>query len=141
MWYFICFEETILSWIHDRFMWMMNEIFHAMYESKEIRLCWGIHVSTETHGKVLNIIACLDSDIHEVTNQVIEGYYIWVFNLFWIFSNKRCGNEECLFKVCVHWKRWFMKLYFIFCCCYPIFLNNVFDDIICLESIMITYSF
>ena len=57
-------------------MWMVHEIFHAMYKIKEIGFCWGIHAATEAHGKVLNIVASLDSDVHEATNPVIEGSYM-----------------------------------------------------------------
>ena len=55
-------------------MCMVNKIFHAMSKFKERRLCWGICVSTDTHGKVLKIVASLNSDVHEFTNPVIEGY-------------------------------------------------------------------
>ena len=57
-------------------MWMVHEIFHAMSNSKEIWFCWGIYVATDVHGKVLNIVASLDSDVHEATNPVIEEPYI-----------------------------------------------------------------
>ena len=53
-------------------MRVVHEIFHAMFESKEGRLSWSIHISTEIHGKVLKIIACLDSDVHEATKPVID---------------------------------------------------------------------
>ena len=49
----------------------MHEILHVMFESKEIRFCWGIHVSTEVHGEILNIIVNWDSDVHDSTNPVI----------------------------------------------------------------------
>ena len=52
---------------------MVYDIFHAMPESRESRFCWGIHVSTEAHGKILKIIAILNSDVHKGTNPVIEG--------------------------------------------------------------------
>ena len=54
-------------------MWMVHAIFHAMYKIKEIGFYWGIHVATEAHGKVLIIVASLDSDVHAATNPVIEG--------------------------------------------------------------------
>ena len=57
-------------------MWMVHEIFHTISKRKEIWFCWGIHVATEAHGKVLNIIAILDSDVHEATNLVTEEPYI-----------------------------------------------------------------
>ena len=59
-------------------MWMVHEIFHAMSKSKEIWFYWVIHVATEAHGKVFNIVASLDSDVYEATNPVIEEPYMWV---------------------------------------------------------------
>ena len=59
---------------------MVHEIFHVMYESKESGFCWGIHVATDTNGKVLKIIAILNSDVLEATNRVIEGSSMRVFN-------------------------------------------------------------
>ena len=35
MWYLICFG-IFLSLMRDRFIWMVNEIFHAISERKEI---------------------------------------------------------------------------------------------------------
>ena len=135
-----CFEETLMldficfgdftSWVHDRFMWMVHQILNAISESKEIRFCWGIDVSTDTHGNILKTIASLNTYVHEATNPVIEVSFMWFLNFFHFFSNKGCSYEECLFKKCVHQKRWFLELYSIFCICSPIFLNNVFGDVI-----------
>ena len=133
------FFENVLSWIYDRFMWMVYEIFHAMSKKKEGKFCWIIHVATETHGKALNIIARLSSDVHEVTNLVIEGSFMWVFNFFQLFYNKRCIHEEYIFKGYVHWEMWLLELYFIFYLCSSILLNNVFI-IWSVWSIMIPYS-
>ena len=83
---------------------MVHGIFDVIYKSKEIMFCWGIHVSTESNGKILNTIASLKSDVHVTTNPVIEGSFIWFLNLFQIFSNNRCSHEKYLFKVSVHWK-------------------------------------
>ena len=69
---------------------MVHEIFHDMSDIKESGFYSVIHVATETHDKVLNIVASLNSDLHEATNPVIEGSSMLVFNLFQIFSNKRC---------------------------------------------------
>ena len=55
---------------------MMHDVLHAMSDSKERGLCWGINVSTEMHGKILKIIESLNSDVHESNNPVIEGSYI-----------------------------------------------------------------
>ena len=51
---------------------MLHEIFHAMYESKEVSLYWVVHTVTEMHGKVLNIVAILNSDVYESTRPVVE---------------------------------------------------------------------
>ena len=77
-----CFEETMmwsfmgfinfLSLVHDRFMWMAHEILHAMFDIKESRFFWGIHIVTEAHDEILNIIASLDSGVHESTNLAVE---------------------------------------------------------------------
>ena len=69
---------------------MVHEIFHDMSVIMDSGFCSVIHVATETHDKVLNIVASLNSDLHEATNPVIEGSSMLVFNLFQIFSNKRC---------------------------------------------------
>ena len=53
-------------------MWMLHGIFRAISERKQVRFCWRMHVSTEIHGKVLNIIESFNSDVHEATNPVIE---------------------------------------------------------------------
>ena len=50
---------------------MFHDILHDMSKIKEVRFCWDICVSTETHSKVLKIVESLDSDLHEATNQVI----------------------------------------------------------------------
>ena len=71
MWYFIGFVN-FLSRLHDVFMWMVNDVFHVIFESKESRFCWGINVATEAHGEILNIIESLDIYVHESTNQVIN---------------------------------------------------------------------
>ena len=65
-------------------MWMVNKIFHAMYDIKEIGLYWGIHVSTETHGRVLIFVPSLNSDVNEANNPVIKGYSMQVINIFWL---------------------------------------------------------
>ena len=113
---------------------MVNHIFHAISERNEGRFCWGIYVSNETHGKILKIIAILNIDVHEENNPVIEGSSMRFLNFFNILSKKSCSHEDYIFKVSVHWERWFLKIYFIFCLCYPISLNNIFNDVICLVN-------
>ena len=54
-------------------MWMVDNIFHAMFYTKEIRFFWGVPVATEAHDEILKVVASLDSDVHESTNPVIEG--------------------------------------------------------------------
>ena len=87
-----CFEETVMwafmgfikfiSWVNDGFMWMVHDIFHIMFESKEGRFCWDIHVSTEAYGEILKTIESLKSDVNESTNPVIEVSSIWFLSLF-----------------------------------------------------------
>ena len=61
---------------------MVHEIFHEMFESKKRRLCWGIHVATETHGEILKIITSFNIDVHESANPLIEVSYMIFLNLF-----------------------------------------------------------
>ena len=89
VWDFMSFISFI-SWVYDRFMWIMHEILHAMFENKEIRFCWVIHLSTEAHGEILNIITGLNIDMHDSNNPVIEIYSMLFLNLFQLFSNYRC---------------------------------------------------
>ena len=63
-------------------MCIVQDIFHAVSEIKEVRLCWSIHVATEVNDKVLNTIAIFNIDIHEATNPVIEGSSMLVLNIF-----------------------------------------------------------
>ena len=75
-------------------MWVVRGILHAVSYINELRIYWIIRVSTETHGKVLKIIASLNSDVHEDTNPVIDISPMWVFNFFQFLSNNRCSHEE-----------------------------------------------
>ena len=61
---------------------MVHDIFHAMFEIKESRLCCCIHVFTEAHDGIFKIIAILGSDVHETTNPMIQ----WFSMLFLNFS-------------------------------------------------------
>ena len=115
-----------LSLVYDGFMWMLHEVFHTMFESNKSRFCWCIHISSDSYCKILMIIASLDSDVHESTNPVIYWSSMWFLNLFQLFSNERCSHEECIFRVCIHYKWWLLKFYLILCFYYPIFLNNIF---------------
>ena len=46
-------------------MLMVHEVFHAMFDSNKVRLCWCIHVATEAHCEILKTIASLESDGQE----------------------------------------------------------------------------
>ena len=59
---------------------MVHEIFNSMSEEKEIRFCWSIKITIQSHGEVLNTIVCWNIDVHEATNPVIEGTPMQVFN-------------------------------------------------------------
>ena len=54
-------------------MWMVHEIFYAMFDIKESGFCWGINVTTDQHGDIMKIILSLDSNVHDSTNPVFEG--------------------------------------------------------------------
>ena len=139
-----CFEEKLmwaflslvnfLSWLHDGFMCIVNDILHSMFDSKQSRLYWGIHVATETHDETLKIIASMDSDVNDSTNSMIEISSMLFINFFELFSNDICSHEYCLLKWYVHWKGWVLVVYLIFCLCSPIFPNNIFHDVICLVN-------
>ena len=138
---FISFINFI-SWVHDRLMWMVHEIIHAMFERNKSRFCWCNYVSTEPHCDILKVISNLNSDAHESTNPVIYWSSMWFLNLLHLLSNERCSHEECIFKGWLHWKWWLLKFYFIFFLCSPIFLNNCFGGMICLvksDSIFTLY--
>ena len=103
-----CFEVTLvgafmsfvnfLSWVNDGLMWMVHEIFNAMFESKEVKFCWCIHLDTEAHGEIFKIIASLDSGFHEATNHVIEWYSMLFYIFFQFVSNERCTHKEYISK-------------------------------------------
>ena len=61
---------------------------------------------------------------------VVEWSPMCLFTLFQLFSNEWLSYEYIYFKWCVCWKRRFMKIYVLFCLCYPILLNNVLYDMI-----------
>ena len=96
MWDFVCFGKDV-SLVNDRFMWMVHEIFHFMFESKEISFCWGIHIYTDTNCKILNIIASFNSDVYETTNPVIEGSYMLFLN-FYSSSPMRVLSKKSVFS-------------------------------------------
>ena len=78
MWDFMCFEN-FLSWLHDRFMWIVHDILYAMFEINKIRLCWCIHVDvnsrvpkTVRHGTSLHRICpklSIDSSTSRLESQ------------------------------------------------------------------------
>ena len=61
-------------------MRVVHEILLKMSEGKKFRLCWGVHITTQSHGELLDTIACLNSDVHEATNPVIEETPMWFLN-------------------------------------------------------------
>ena len=113
---------------------MVNEIYHAIFERNKRRLCWCIHIATESHFDILKIIASLDSDVHESTKPIIEGSSMLYFNWFQIFSNEMCIHEEGMLKWGIYWKWRFLEFYLIFCFFHPIFLNAIFHVVICLVN-------
>ena len=87
--YFIYFDIFVSS-VHDKFMWVVHDIFHDISEIKGRVFCWGIHVSNDTHVNILKIVVSLNSDVHDATKPVIKGSSIWVLNLLQILSINRC---------------------------------------------------
>ena len=73
-----CAEVKMCIWLYIH----CQSVTHAMYEIKEGRFCWEIHVSTDMYGNILKIVASLNSDVHEATNPVIEGSSMWFFKIF-----------------------------------------------------------
>ena len=63
VWVFVSFVN-FLSLVHYGFMWIVHEILYAMFDRKKIRFYWYILVATKAHGKILKIIASLDSDVY-----------------------------------------------------------------------------
>ena len=53
-------------------MWMLHDILYNMVDRKVNMFYWGIHMATEMHGKVLNIIAIMNSGKHDSTNPLIK---------------------------------------------------------------------
>ena len=64
-------STNFLSLVYYSFMWMLHEIFHAMFEINKGRFCWCIRIAAEAHCEILKIIASFYSDVHESTNPVI----------------------------------------------------------------------
>ena len=104
-WYGISFvlEILFLECMIGSCGWCMRYILHSMYQIKEGRLCWGIHIATEMHDKLMKIVASLKMDVNENTNPVIDGSSMQSFSLFQLLYNNRCIHEYYLFKGCVHW--------------------------------------
>ena len=80
---FFKFSFLTIEW----FMWMVHEIFHAMFEIKESSFCWVVLVYNDRHCEILKIIASLNSDVHESANSVVEVSSMWFSILFHLLSN------------------------------------------------------
>ena len=82
-----------ISWLHDGFMWMVHEVFHDIFEIDKIRFCWCIYIATEADCDILEIIAILDSDVHESTTQWFSDppYYL---SIFFSLSLMRCVSMK-----------------------------------------------
>ena len=81
VWYFMS-SVNFICWVHYGFMWMVHGVFHTLFEIKESRFCFWIHVATEAHGEMLKIIASLYIDVNEYTSPVIDWYSMWFINFF-----------------------------------------------------------
>ena len=62
---------NFLCLVHYGCMWMVHEIFHAMFYSNKGSFYWCIHISDDMHCEILKMVASLDSGVHDSTNPVI----------------------------------------------------------------------
>ena len=74
-------------------MQMVHEILHTMAKGKERWFYGRIHVYTQLHGKTLNVVLCLNSNMHETFYPVVELSSIFLFRLVQFFSNKWRSHE------------------------------------------------
>ena len=51
---------------------MVHESFHAMVNGKELWLYWIIQGYTQLHNKILKVIACLNSNMNDISCTVVE---------------------------------------------------------------------
>ena len=102
--------------------------------SNKCRFYWCIHIATESHGDLLKIITSLNSDMYDSTNPVIDASSMCIPNFLHLCSNDRCSHEECLLKSSICWEWRFLIFDLFFCFCSPIFLNDLFYDVICLVN-------
>ena len=115
---------NFLSWAHYGFMWMLYELFHAMCESNKSRFCWYIRISTEAHCVILNIIASLDSDVHESTK--LFSYLPYDFSVCFSSYPVRGVAMKSVFPKYVSTENgdcWYFTSSFVF---FSMFLNNIF---------------
>ena len=82
----LIFSKNIIPCIHNRFTLEVHEVSHAVSEGEKCWLCWIIHISTLFHSKILNIIACLNFYVHDITKPVIKWIPMLFFNLFYSFK-------------------------------------------------------
>ena len=73
---------NIISLIYDKFTRVVHEILHVISEENTWRFYWGINITNQYHGEVLNIIHFLDGYLHDSTNPVIEITPMLFFKLF-----------------------------------------------------------
>ena len=109
----ICFE-FFFPWIHDRFMRMVHEIFHAMEKCKELWFYGSINIPTKLHGNRSKVIYCFNNNVHEISYPVVEWWSMCLLKLLQLFSKKGLIHEDIFFKLCVCWKGQFMKFDLLF---------------------------
>ena len=61
---------------------MVHEIIYDMVKGKEWRFCGSIHVSTNPHGNILKVVACLNGNVYGISYPVIELSFMCPLNLF-----------------------------------------------------------
>ena len=92
----------------------------------------GIHITTQSHGDILDIISYLNSYGHEVTNPVIKGTPMWIFKFIINLLQWKLYPLRVTFqRMCLLERVNFENLLHLFLG-FPIFLDDVIDDMICL---------
>ena len=109
-------------WVHVDDAWDIT--FHILVQVMQVllgRSCihWGAWWDIKYHSVFGQWCAWLHQPSY-------WGILHVIYRFFQFFSNERFSHEDCIFKLCVHWKGWFLRFYFVFFLYSPILLNNVF---------------
>ena len=61
---------------------MVYAILHTISKGKELWFCGRIHVSTHSHGKILDFVPFLNSNIHKNSYTVVKRPPMCLLKLF-----------------------------------------------------------